>query len=93
MLKIFNEFVDVVKKEGMIYFKDNTDELKAWINKLEFLNNVKSASQCKIMYYTLMELLETVVEEREKDNVDMDIYSIERKFLDYIDIVRESITG
>lgn len=89
MLETFNEFVDTVREYDMTYFIENVGKLKVWINKLKDLNTIQSTAECKKMYYTLLELLETI--EDKQENMEMNIQEIQRNFFDHVEIVREML--
>lgn len=90
LLNYLNQLVTIVRDKGMIYFLDNIDELDNYIYKLKKLKNINSIPQSKILYYTLLELIE-LLQEYESGNLDYEIKQLENKFLDYNEVVIKSL--
>lgn len=91
LLDDLNYFTNIVRTKRMMYFKNNIQKLKEYINKLKELKSINSIAQSKELYYTLLELLELLQEDQENKNIDYDIIQLENKFLDYIGIAKESL--
>lgn len=80
---LLNKIKRIIKEKGMIYFLDNIDELDSYIYNLSELRTVKSSTSYKIVYYTLLELLE-LLQEEDNETLEYDLNHLENKFFDYI---------
>lgn len=89
MLNVFNELVYKIGKNGMSYFIESVEELRIWIDELKDLNAINSPAECKKMYYTSQELLEII--ENKQEGIEMDIYYLQCRFFDHVDIVRDKL--
>ncbi|MBN1058571.1 hypothetical protein JW813_07540 [Clostridium botulinum] len=89
MSKTFKEIVNIIESKGMIYFKNNFEELKNFIIKLRpELNGIKSSANQRYLFYSLLELEGSIRDADLYKSIDNGIKDAESKFFDYLEIVR-----